>query len=385
MPDIYPVGKHAALLSNDSFNHFVEYMVLMEERANHPLSLAIVDGARNEGIVSPKHKKVQDHTFMAGEGLSGKIDGKQIYIGNERLFKRLNMMEGFDMDMKNIVGNWEAMAGTVGFMSIEGAGLVCAYCVADAVRPESMEVVEALTKLGIDVHMLTGDNKDAAQAIGSLVGLKPEGINSQLLPAEKLSFITDLKSSQAGRSVMSNPFGRQELVAHVGDGVNDAPALAAADIGVAMGVGAALAMETADITLLDSNLTKLLYSVKMGRRVLRKIKENVIFSFVVKVIVLGFTIHGDVALWAAIVSDVGAMLLVTLNGMTLLPSSKIDREKMGDIENVTYRSQVSGATATNDDKIDVENPGPPLSFIRSSEKVVSFKDEKEGQIHDLTT
>jgi len=312
----------------------------MEERANHPLSLAIVDGARNEGIVSPKHKKVQDHTFMAGEGLSGKIDGKQIYIGNERLFKRLNMMEGFDMDMKNIVGNWEAMAGTVGFMSIEGAGLVCAYCVADAVRPESMEVVEALTKLGIDVHMLTGDNKDAAQAIGSLVGLKPEGINSQLLPAEKLSFITDLKSSQAGRSVMSNPFGRQELVAHVGDGVNDAPALAAADIGVAMGVGAALAMETADITLLDSNLTKLLYSVKMGRRVLRKIKENVIFSFVVKVIVLGFTIHGDVALWAAIVSDVGAMLLVTLNGMTLLPSSKIDREKMGDIENVTYRSQV---------------------------------------------
>jgi len=123
----------------------------------------------------------------------------------------------------------------------------------------------------------------------------------------------------------------------------------------------------------------------MGRRVLRKIKENVIFSFVVKVIVLGFTIHGDVALWAAIVSDVGAMLLVTLNGMTLLPSSKIDREKMGDIENVTYRSQVSGATATNDDKIDVENPGPPLSFIRSSEKVVSFKDEKEGQIHDLTT
>lgn len=130
-------------------------------------------------------------------------------------------------------------------------------------------------------------------------------------------------------------------------GVNDAPALAAADIGVAMGVGAALAMETADITLLDSNLKKLLYSVTMGRRVLRKIKENVAFSLIVKIIVLGFTVAGKVQLWAAIVSDVGAMLCVTLNGMLLLPSRKISREKMGDIENVTYHSQVSDAPSQN--------------------------------------
>jgi len=190
----------------------LEYLMLMEERANHPLALAIIDGSRNEGIVSPKHKKVQDHTFHAGEGLSGRIDGLQIYVGNERLFKRLDLLEGLPEDIENLVGNWEAMAGTVGFMSIEGAGVVCAYCVADAIRPESMEVVEALGKLGIDVHMLTGDNKDAARAIGNLVGLKPEGINSQLLPEEKLRFITNLKSGQSGRSVLSNPFSRRELV-----------------------------------------------------------------------------------------------------------------------------------------------------------------------------
>ena len=210
-----------ALVSIDTFSteyarkEVLEYLLLMEERANHPLALAIIDGSRNEGFVSPKNKTVQDHTFHAGEGLSGKIDGLQIYVGNERLFRRLGLFEGLPEDIENMIGNWEAMAGTVGFMSIEGAGIVCAYCVADAIRPESMEVVEALCKLGIDVHMLTGDNKEAARAIGSLVGLKPEGINSQLLPEEKLNFITSMKSSTSRRSVLSNPCSRRELVVSI--------------------------------------------------------------------------------------------------------------------------------------------------------------------------
>jgi Zn2+/Cd2+-exporting ATPase len=187
----------------------LEYLVLMEARANHPLALAIIDGARNEGVVSPKRMKVQEHSFMAGEGLSGVIDGRQVYVGNVRLFNRLGLLENLPEDIENMVANWEAMAGTVGFMSIEGSG-------ADAVRPESSDVVEELGKMGIAVHMLTGDNRDAARAIGNLVGLRPEGINSELLPEEKLNFITNSKGGQGGRSVLANPFGRRELVVSYG-------------------------------------------------------------------------------------------------------------------------------------------------------------------------
>jgi Cd2+/Zn2+-exporting ATPase len=194
----------------------MEYLCLMEERANHPLALAIVDGARNEGIVSPKNKVVKNHTFLAGEGLKGEIDGKEIMVGNERLFKRLGLLDNLPEELENMVYNWEAMAGTVGFMSIEGSGLVCAYCVADAVRHESLEVVDTLHELGISVNMFTGDNKDTARAIGCLVGLKPEGIKGELLPEEKLNLIKSLKSEEVKGSILSNPLSKRQLVMMVG-------------------------------------------------------------------------------------------------------------------------------------------------------------------------
>lgn len=302
----------------------LQRLSLMEERASHPLSQAIVQAAQRENVSVPKEMTANNHTQLPGEGVTAIVNGKTVHVGNTRLFRRLGLSEGLPVDHKESAEEWASIGGTIGFMSIEGSGIVCSYCVADAVRPEAAKVVRCLIELGIDVTMLTGDNHNAAIAIGQQVGLSEENIRSQLLPEDKLVAVSDMKEERRSCTLLCNPCPRQHLVLMCGDGVNDAPALAIADVGVAMGAGAALAMETSDVTLLDSQLDKLVYSIRMGRRVNLKIRENVIFSLVVKAIVVGFALAGDVKLWAAIVSDVGAMLLVTLNGMMLLPPRKKD-------------------------------------------------------------
>jgi Cd2+/Zn2+-exporting ATPase len=298
----------------------LKYLALMEARATHPLAKSLVDGIQAEGVSIPKTLKIQDHTFLPGEGVKGIIQDKEVYVGNERLFRRLNLWKTLPTDWNEQVKSWESMGGTIGFLSIQGEGIVCGYCVADAPRPETRGVLKDLKKMGLTVTMLTGDKRDTALAIGKTIGLEEANIQSELLPEEKLAFVQDLKNHEG----VSNPLlalfvSEPRLVLMCGDGVNDAPSLAASDVGVAMGAGAALAMETADVTLMDSHLTKLLYSINMGRKVIQTIRQNVVFSILVKLLVLGLTLTDRVGLWAAIGSDVGSMILVTLNGMSLLP------------------------------------------------------------------
>ena len=314
-----------------------EYLYLMEERATHPMAQALVQGTKNENPEMSTSLFVKDHTFLAGEGVSGIIGDKQVYVGNARLFKRLGMYIKLSEEDKRIVNDWEIMGGTIGFMSVDGM-IVCAYCVMDAIRPEAKENLAELKARGIEAYMLTGDQRKAAFTIGKQVGLSDDSIKSELLPEEKLTLVESFKdelSKQRGGVMM------------VGDGVNDAPALATADIGVAMGEGAALAMETADVTLIDSHLSKLAYSIKMGAQVISKIQQNVVFSLVVKFIVLGFAIQGKVDLWMAILVDVGSMLLVTWNSMTLIPSKKEKEDAPGSSENSKRGSQGSNTSSTS--------------------------------------
>lgn len=293
------------------------YLAIMEAPASHPLSDAIVKGAVNEQAVVLK-LNVQNHTLLPGEGITAVVEGKNVHVGNKRLFDRLNLYDNLSRSMKAMTDDWSQSGGTVGFISIEGEGIVGSYCVADKVRHEAKEVVTTLKFMGIDITMITGDQRGAALAIGAQIGLEETDIISEMFPEDKLAVIRN-KVEENKRN------GKQKSVVMVGDGVNDAPALALANVSVAMGEGAALAMQTADLTLLDSDLRKLLYVIRMGKRVRRTIFENISFSLVTKAVVMGFTFAGRVSLWAAIASDVGAMLIVTMNGMKLLPSRNLTK------------------------------------------------------------
>jgi len=198
---------------------------------------------------------------------------------------------------------------------------VSVFNMADTPRKESQSVVSKLEDRGIRTIMLTGDNHGAAKSVAAKVGLKPENVRAGLLPEDKIAIVLELKNEHEG----------QDKVGMVGDGVNDAPALAAADIGIAMGMSSggggssasAVAMETADVVLMDSNLEKLVLSVDIGRSTLRKIRENFIVAIGSKIVMIILTIVGLATLWGAIIADVGAMLVVTFNGMTIINKYKL--------------------------------------------------------------
>ena len=304
-----PVGE------SKTRTEILRLLAIMEAPSSHPLSACLVAAAKDEGVVLSENDYAMQHTILKGEGVTASIDSKKVYVGNDRLFRRIEMYD-ISEHFKDLATKWNDEGGTVGFIGVEGEGIIGMFCVKDTIREEAPAVVSALQQSGVEVIMLTGDGKGAAHSVGQQVGLDESYIESQLLPEDKLNHVTDLKGSSTSKK--SSFMGVKDLILMVGDGVNDAPALSVADVGVAMGGGAALAVEMSDVTLMDSNLTKLLFSMNMGAKVIATVKENIAFSIFVNLIAIVLTCFGKMTLLWAIVSDVGTMLLVTLNGLKLL-------------------------------------------------------------------
>ena len=270
----------------------------VEARSKHPLTNAIVDAAREQG-----HTVVPATDFQAlpGRGAQASRNGEQILIGNPRLFeeRQISLLSAApDIEQLQRQGKTVMIIGT----STDLLGLIA---VADTLRKGSQASIAELKRSGIrHTILLTGDNAVTAAAVAAKVDV--DEYRAELLPQDKLSAIQDLL----------HQYGK---VAMVGDGINDAPALALSTVGIAMGgAGADTALETADIVLMADDLSKLPFLIRLSRQTLTIIRQNITFSLAVKVLAILAVFPGWLTLWLAILADMGATILVTLNSLRLL-------------------------------------------------------------------
>ncbi|MGG4179603.1 heavy metal translocating P-type ATPase [Virgibacillus pantothenticus] len=274
----------------------------LEFRSQHPLASAIMKKAEEENI-SYSDVLVENFSSITGKGIKGIVNGVTYYIGSPKLFKEL-LTGDFDKGLEQNVTVLQNQGKTAMIIGTEKE-ILGVIAVADEVRESSKEIIHKLHQLGIrKTIMLTGDNKGTAKAIGSHVGVSD--IRADLMPQDKLDYIKQLRSEYGN-------------VAMVGDGVNDAPALAASTVGIAMGgAGTDTALETADVALMGDDLRKLPFTVKLSRKALNIIKANITFAIAIKFIALLLVIPGWLTLWIAILSDMGATIIVALNGLRLM-------------------------------------------------------------------
>jgi Zn2+/Cd2+-exporting ATPase len=279
----------------------------LEARAQHPLASAIerrahsVEHHGEENELSHHSHDVGSFESAPGVGVSASVDGRTYWLGGDRMLsERTTAGNGAERQLRALQGQ-----GKTVLVLGEGRDPIGVIALADQVRPVAAEAVAGLRRVGIEhVVVLTGDNPDTAQAIAGGVGA--DDFRSQLLPEDKVTAVRELRA-------------RYGAVAMVGDGVNDAPALASADVSLAMGViGSDVALETADIALMGDDLSHVPVVIGLARKTLGTIYQNVAFSLAIKAVFLALALTGTATLWMAIFADMGASLLVTLNGMRLL-------------------------------------------------------------------
>lgn len=284
------------LLEADEPLHVI-WAASLAARSDHPVSRALALRAEELGQVL---HNIEDFEALPGRGTKGRIDGRLLYMGNHRLVEDLGLCSA---QLEQRLEALERQGKSVVVLCDEQRALML-FAVADTVRQTSREAVAELHELGVRTCMLTGDNAHTAAAIAEQVGV--DEARGDLLPADKLAWI---EASQA----------RGKVVGMVGDGINDAPALARAEIGFAMGAaGTDTAIETADVALMDDDLRKIPAFVRLSRQTHAILLQNIVLALGIKAIFLGMTLAGEATMWMAVFADMGVSLMVVFNGLRLL-------------------------------------------------------------------
>ncbi|EGU61222.1 zinc/cadmium/mercury/lead-transporting ATPase [Vibrio nigripulchritudo ATCC 27043] len=283
--DVKPVNDMDA-------NTLLTLAAAIEVGSSHPLAKSLVQKAESSGLVLPEAKNKQ---AQIGSGISGEVDGKPVILISPSKFQGQ-----VSSDLKTEIESLESRGKTVVLVSVSGAleGLIAWQ---DTLRDDAAPAIEKLKKLGIDSVMLTGDNPLAAKEMASKVVMD---FKASLLPADKVSYVNEL--------------AQHKHVAMVGDGINDAPAMKAASVGIAMGGGTDVALETADAALTHSRLEELPAMIELSKATLRNIQQNVALALGLKGVFLFTSLFGITGLWVAVLADSGATALVTLNALRLL-------------------------------------------------------------------
>lgn len=279
----------------------------VEVASEHPISHAIREAASSRGVLS-RYPQAQGVKAVAGRGIVGELSGARIAVGSDALFAAGGEVLAASGTASGFADSLRASSRTV-MLVARDTHLVGAIGVEDPLRPNTAEALAQLQQSspGVRTVMLTGDNERVAQRIARETGGIDE-VRANLLPAGKMAEIERLKREYGS-------------VAMVGDGINDAPALARADVGIAMGgSGTAQAMESADVVLMQDDLSRLPRTLVIARKTREIVKQNIALSLGLKIAFLALTIPGWATLWLAVAADVGATLLVTLNGMRMLRS-----------------------------------------------------------------
>ena len=229
----------------------------LSRQSEHPLSKAIVDFASDQDLL-----KVTDFNAISGKGITGQIDGRQVALGNTELLQQLGI--SLQAVLNDKVVDQQKQGKTVSYIAVDNQ--LCGYVVlADAIKPSSSHAIQKLISHGVHVIMMTGDNNNTAQAVAQQLHLSE--FHAQCLPEDKINKVKELQT-------------QGKVVAMTGDGINDSPALAQADIGIAMGTGTDVAIESAKVTLVNGNLGGIVKAWKLSRAVMTNIKQNLFFAFV---------------------------------------------------------------------------------------------------------
>lgn len=279
-----------------SQEELIEFAAYVESYSNHPIAQALKT-AYAKVIES---SRVQDVEEIAGHGVKAIINGKEVYAGNNKLMNQLNL----SYDNLSVVG-------TIVHIAIDNqyAGYIV---IADKVKADAKLAIDSLKQAGVkQIVMLTGDSKQAGEAVARELGIN--NVYTELLPGDKVDKVEELfkKKSELGKLVF------------VGDGINDAPVLARADIGIAMGgLGSDAAIEAADIVILTDEPSKIAQAMKISKKTLRIVKQNIVFAIGIKVLVLILAAFGIASMWAAVFADVGVSVIAIINAMRALKVGK---------------------------------------------------------------